>query len=137
MMKRLLLLLPLLLCRLLAAQTPTLVQSVWAENSGAPAAGAGGFIPCGGASASTIAYCLGLPEASLSGNLLVCSAFASQTTTLSISDDQSETWTIAGSDYPFTTGSSNVIYYWYKAKMWEECEESRSIPLRITLGSWM
>ena len=111
-MRRLLLLF--LFCPLLAAQTPTLVQSVWAQNSGAPAAGAGWSNPCvsGGA---TIAYCISLPEASLAGNLLACEAFGSQTTTLSISDDKSETWTNGGSNFPFTTGSSNVIDFWYVA----------------------
>jgi hypothetical protein len=95
------------------AQTPTLVQSVWAENSGATAAGAGWSNPCvsGG---TTIAYCVSFPEATLSGNLLTCETFGAATSTYSISDDQSQTWTkVNSSNFPFTSASSNVYNFWY------------------------
>jgi hypothetical protein len=110
-MRRFLWLIPIFLwCALGWSQMPTLVQTVWGPNSqetngvnwpGNPA----------------YYYAIELPEPSQPGNLLVCAAVGGVVgdTTYSISDDQSETWTAAGSNFPFKSASGNAYNIWYVA----------------------
>jgi hypothetical protein len=97
-----------LLCSFAWSQTPTLVQSVWGENSlNYNSAGWPGNPP--------LYYAIEFPEPSQPGNLLVCSAFISQSPTLTISDDKGETWSTGGSNYPFKDSNNNSEFIWYMA----------------------
>jgi hypothetical protein len=107
-MRRLLYLLPIFLCCSLGwAQTPTLVQTVWGANSLNYDVG-------GWPGSPAYYYAIGFPEPTQSGNLLVCSSFGSGSS-YSISDDKSETWTKAGSQFPSTDNSGFVENIWYVA----------------------
>jgi hypothetical protein len=97
-------------CALSWSQTPTLVQTVWGPNSqGTDGVNWPGNPP--------YYYAIELPEPSQPGNLLVCAAAGgvADGTTYSISDDKSETWTAAGSNFPFTSASGNAYNIWYVA----------------------
>ncbi|WP_353063327.1 hypothetical protein RBB77_18865 [Tunturibacter psychrotolerans] len=107
-MRRLLYLLPILLCCSLGwAQTPTLVQTVWGPSSL-------NYNTGGWPGNPAYYYAINFPEGTQPGNLLVCSAFGAGAT-YSISDDKSETWTKAGSQFPFTDNSGFVENIWYVA----------------------
>jgi hypothetical protein len=101
-----------LLCSLGWAQTPTLVQSVWGPNSQGAGTGNG---PWPGSPAPY--YAIEFPEPTQSGNLLVCSSFSSGSGSpaYSISDDKSESWTAAGSNFPFTGADGDIYNIWYIA----------------------
>jgi len=94
------------------SQTPTLVQTVWGPNTQGAGAGSGAWP---GSPASY--YAIEFPEPTQPGNLLVCSSFSSGSGSpkYSISDDQSETWTAAGSNFPFTSADGDVYNVWYKS----------------------
>ena len=110
-MRRFLFLISVVFCCLHGwSQTPTLVQSVWGPNSqetnGVNWTGNPPYY-----------YAIELPEPSQPGNLLVCSAFGgvSGGSTYSIGDDKGETWSSAGSNFPFTSASANAYNVWYVA----------------------
>lgn len=90
------------------SQTPTLVQSVWGENSLT-------YNIAGWPGSPALYYAIELPEPTQAGNLLVCSAFISQSPTLTLSDDKGETWSTAGSNYPFRDSNNNSEFIWYMA----------------------
>jgi len=93
------------------AATPTLVQSVWGPNSGS---GEGGANWPGSPS---FYYSIEYPEPTQPGNLLICAAFgyAHFSATYSISDDKNQTWTLAGSNFPYQSSSDNIVSIWYVA----------------------
>ncbi|HEY1904133.1 MAG TPA: hypothetical protein VGG56_17015 [Terracidiphilus sp.] len=97
-----------LLCSFAWSQTPTLVQSVWGENSlSYDTAGWPGNPP--------LYYAIEFPEPTQAGNLLVCSAFGGSGITLTISDDKSESWSTGGSNFPFRDSNNNTEFIWYMA----------------------
>jgi hypothetical protein len=107
-MRRLLYLFPIFLCCSLGwAQTPTLVQTVWGPSSLNYDIG-------GWPGSPAYYYAIEFPEATQPGNLLVCSAFGGGST-YSISDDKGQTWTKAGSQFPFQDNSGSVENIWYVA----------------------
>ena len=106
-MRRFLFLVPTLLwCSFGWTQTPTLVQTVWGESTQNYNLGGwpGNPAPY---------YAIEFPEPTQAGNLLVCSAYSSQRPTFTVSDDQSETWSNGGTNFPFvdTNGNSEFIFY--------------------------
>src|ERR1700751_3479488 len=113
-MRRLRYLYPIIIlcCSLGWAQTPTLVQTVWGPNSQGAGSGSGSWP----GSPSTY-YAIEFPEPTQSGNLLVCSSFSSGSGSpvYSIGDDKGESWTAAGSNFPFASADGNVYNVWYKA----------------------
>jgi hypothetical protein len=112
-MRRLLRLIPIFLwCSLGWSQTPTLVQTVWGPNSMGAGSGNGNWL-----GSPVPYYAIEFPEPTQAGNLLVCSSFSSDSGgyTLSVSDDKSEIWTSAGSNFPFTSASGNYYKVWYVA----------------------
>jgi len=111
MMRRSLWLIPICLCCSIGwAQTPTLVQTVWGPNTQGAGAGDGAW-----PGSPSPYYAIEFPEPTQPGNLLICSSFSSGSggPVYSISDDQSETWTAAGSKFPFTSADGDVYNIWY------------------------
>jgi hypothetical protein len=107
-MRRLFYFLPIFLCYSLGwAQTPTLVQTVWGPSSL-------NYNTGGWPGNPAYYYAINFPEATLPGNLLVCSAFGGGAT-YSISDDKNENWTKAASQFPFTDNAGFVENIWYVA----------------------
>jgi hypothetical protein len=93
---------------LTSAQTPTLVQSVWGENSlNYNFGGWPGNPP--------LYYALEFPEPTLPGNLLVCSAVSSGSPSFAISDDKGEAWSTGGPSYPFRDSNGDSEFIWYQA----------------------
>jgi hypothetical protein len=95
-------------CSLGLAQTPTLVQTVWGENSL-------NYNTGGWPGNPPLYYAIEFPEPTLSGNLLVCSAVSSGSPSFTISDDQGETWNTGGPNYPFHDSNSDSEFVWYMA----------------------
>ena len=97
----------LLWCSMAWAQTPTLVQHVSCQNSGAIGSGWDGS-----SMSSTPVYLCPLPEPSQTGNALVLGLFSdnSGNPTWTVSDDKSNTWTMAGSSKD-NKGNIIAIYY--------------------------
>jgi hypothetical protein len=88
------------------AQTPTLVQHVSCPNSGAIGSGVGGEM------SSVPVYLCPLPEPSQSGNALVLGMFSDNAgnPTWTVTDDKSNTWTLATSATD-SEGNIFAIYY--------------------------
>jgi hypothetical protein len=85
---------------------PTLIQHVSCPNSGATGSGVGG------AQSGTPIYLCPLPELTQAGNALVLGFFSDNTgsPTWTVSDDKSNTWTLASST---TDSSGNIIAVYY------------------------
>ncbi len=106
-MRRFPLLLSVLLwCSLAWAQTPTLVQHVSCPNSGELGSG------IGGAMSSTPTYQCPLPEPTQAGNAILLGLFSDNTGNpkWTVSDDKSNTWTLAGST---TDSNGNILAVYY------------------------
>ena len=88
------------------AQTPTLVQHVSCPNSDDIGSGAGGEM------SSVPVYQCPLPEPSQAGNALLLGFFADNTGSpaWTVSDDKSNTWTLAASD---TDAKGNIFAIYY------------------------
>ena len=99
-------------CSLGWSQTPTLVQTVWGPNSMGAGSGNGNWL-----GSPVPYYAIEFPEPTQAGNLLVCSSFSGNSGgyTLSASDDKSETWRSAGSNFPFISASGDHYDIWYVA----------------------
>lgn len=105
-MRRLFILLALLTWALCArAQTPTLIQAVSGSNT--KSAAGNGSITNGGT------FNLPLPNASLSGNLLVCGVTYDDTgpPTVVLQDDKSNTYTLAQTIHDTTNGAISSVYF--------------------------
>jgi hypothetical protein len=96
----------LLWCSLGWAQTPTLVQHVSCPNAGATGSGVGG------AQSNAPVYSCPLPEPTQGGNAILLGLFSDNTgsPTWTVSDDKSNTWTLAGST---TDSKGNIIAVYY------------------------
>lgn len=90
------------------AQTPTLVQAVWGENSQ-------GYNVGGWPGNPALYYAIEFPEPTLPGNLLVCSAVSGGSPSFTISDDKGETWSTGGPNYPFHDSNNDSEFIWYLA----------------------
>jgi len=103
-------LLPLILaafsCSIGWAQTPALVQHVSCPNSGPIGSGVGG------AMSSTPVYQCPLPEPAQAGNAILLGIFSDNTgnPTWNVSDDHSNSWTLAAST---TDSDKNIIAVYY------------------------
>jgi hypothetical protein len=108
-MKRFLFMVPIFLwCSFGLTQTPTLVQTVWGENTLNYNFGGWPGNP-------QFYYAIEFPEPTQAGNLLVCSALSSQSPTFTLSDDKSEAWSSGGSNYPFRDSNNNSEFIWFVA----------------------
>lgn len=89
------------------AQTPTLVQHVSCPNSGELGSG----IPSGPQSSAPVYQCP-LPEPTQAGNAILLGLFSdnSGNPKWTVSDDKSNTWTLAGST---TDSNSNIVAVYY------------------------
>jgi hypothetical protein len=95
-------------CSFSWTQTPTLVQTVWGENTLSYNSG-------GWPGSPSLYYAIEFPEPTQAGNLLVCSAVSGSSPTFTISDDKGEPWGTGGSNFPFRDSNNNSEFIWYIA----------------------